>query len=146
MVLHADMVDAVLRTSRHRAPPQLCQVQVIGGHVACHVMYNASSTIRGYTIFLLEDRETSACTPASLTPGRCVIVSSPSAEMWATVVASCPSLHRNGRTGKIHQRSIIEPPGHCFGVRNKHTDTVLGPPGPHSSRLNFLVMRPQNQH
>ena len=52
MVPQADMVNTVLgssvplRTPRHRAPPQLSQVQVICGYVVCHVMYNVSPTIR----------------------------------------------------------------------------------------------------
>ena len=49
---HTDMVNAVLGSSfllsspRHRAPPQLSQVQVIIGYMAYHVMNNVLSTIR----------------------------------------------------------------------------------------------------
>ena len=109
--------------------------------VPCHVQCFVHNTC----ISLLEDRETCACTPASLTPDRSVIVSSPSVEMWATVVTSFPylpsRLSDRSNPPALHHGT----PGRRSGVQNKHTDTVLGPPGQHSSRLGVLVMRLQTQ-
>ena len=125
VVSRADMVDAVLgspfplRTPRHWAPPQLFQVQMIIGYMACHIMNNVLSTIRT-CISLPENCETYSCTPASVTPCRSVVVSSHSTEMWATVIANCSSLplRLSDRSPRSYPQAWrLGTPGRCSDVR-----------------------------
>ena len=107
MVSRTNVIDAVLRipfplsTPRHWASPQLSQVQVIIGDMACQVVNNVMSTMVHPQYVQLP-----ACGPL------------------ASQVAHL--FHRDGRTGlpsHIHKRDVMEPPGRRSGVRYQYTYT-----------------------
>ena len=131
-----NMVNTVLRSSlsmwtpRHRAPPQLSQVQVIRWDVACHVMRNVSSTICAYACLHVA-KPTLAFQPNQLQSRRGPL--SPQVTHFRR--RDCRTVH----IGHIYKRHVMEPPCLCSGVRYKHSDTVLGPTGQHPSRFGVLV-------